>query len=97
MNTTDRIFKCEMIYTSNDVFRYKIGSQGLGQFKDTVFWFNDFHTSYIIKIEKQNNILTLETRNSIYKFELFEEIDILDWQITEERHNGFEKILKGRK
>ena len=39
-----------------------------------VIWFSDMHTSYIKTIEIHNNILSVDTRNSVYVFKLLDDI-----------------------
>ena len=39
-----------------------------------VIWFSDMHTSYINTIEIYNNILSVDTRNSVYVFKLLDDV-----------------------
>ena len=60
----------KLIYTSNELFKYKEGQEGECFFDGTKFWMDNFHTSYVKEAKSENNILTLKTRNSEYKFEI---------------------------
>ena len=87
--------KGKLIYTSNYSFKYKEGSEGDCYFDGLMFWMNNFHTSYVKEAKSENNILTLKTRNSEYKFEI-KNIDF-NFNLDEFKVEEIEDRIKGKK
>lgn len=90
------LFKVKMLYTSNKRFEYIVGRSGLGRFYENMFLMNDFHTSYVKKANIKDKVLTIETRNSTYKFEILEDVDfeVTSYVRQEDDNNKLEDEIK---
>lgn len=90
----NEVFRARFISTTNPRFTYLIDFVGIGKFANTVFYFDDFRTSYLTKIRQVDNILTLTTRNSEYTFEILDDIVIPDWDIDAKTITDYEQRIR---
>lgn len=67
-----------------------------------LFDINSFHTSYIIQVYLERNVMTITTRNSTYIFEIQDE-ELLEWfedgilfELGDKDIKIIEKYLEGR-
>lgn len=92
----DRIDKVKMLGTTNPRFDYMCGHTEIAQFSDRnrIFWFGDFHTSYIVETKINENIMTIKTRNSEYTFELLDGITFDEFKRTTDEIKELEELCK---
>lgn len=82
--------KCKFIDTTNTNFKYKRGQIGIGEFSNTMFWFDNFHTSYVVSVDVVNKIMTVKTRNSKYIFKILDDTVVEPFSIDEDNRVALE-------
>ena len=69
-NFKTQYFVGKFIDTTNMNFRYYIDVVDNCAFAGGIFYFGSLRTSYVLKIKKNNNMLDIQTKNSVYKIEI---------------------------
>jgi hypothetical protein len=92
----DTIKKCKMLGTTNYKFEYKLGRIEESTFSDNkrIFWFGNFHTSYVIECKINENIMTIKTRNSEYTFELLDGTTFEEFKLSTDEIRELEELCK---
>lgn len=70
LNLKTQYFVGKFIDTTNMNFRYFIGVVDNCAFVGGLFYFGSLRTSYVTKIEKNDNMLNVQTKNSVYEIEI---------------------------
>lgn len=93
-STSLNVAKVKMLGTTNRRFEYKCGTIDIAQWSHNngIFWFGDFHTSYVVSCKINETVMTLQTRNSVYTFELLNGLKYDEFELNEEQIKEMEKL-----
>ena len=71
--------EARFVKTSNPRFKYYEGQiSPYFKLENMIAFFDTFHSSYIVQIYLEGNMMTITTRNSTYVFEILE-AELLEW------------------
>lgn len=77
LNLKNQYFVGKFISTTNMNFRYFSDKVDDCAFAGGVFYFGSLKTSFVVKIDKNDNMLNIQTKNSVYNIQI-ESGEILD-------------------
>ncbi len=88
--------KVKMLGTTNKRFENRCGNIEFSQFSpnNTIFWFGNLHTSYVIECKINDHIMSIKTRNSEYTFELLDGAIFNEFKLTAEEIIEMEKLCE---
>lgn len=70
--------EARFVKTSNPRFRYYQGTTNRFSLENMMAFFGSFHSSYIVQVYLEGNMMTITTRNSTYVFEILDG-EMLGW------------------